>query len=67
MLEKTSMASVVSKLLIFKELPLRTWPFACPQGVEKERGKRAKNAKIRRRGGRPSPQAEVKNPARLGA
>jgi len=39
MLEKTSVVSVVSKLLIFKELPLRTWPFARPQGAEKERGK----------------------------
>ena len=39
MLEKTSVVSLVSKLLIVKELPLRTWPFARPQGAEKERGK----------------------------
>lgn len=39
MLEKTSAVSVVPKLLIFKELTLRTWCFARPQGVEKERGK----------------------------
>jgi hypothetical protein len=39
MLEKTSVVSVASKLLIFKKLPLRTWPFARPQGAEKERGK----------------------------
>lgn len=39
MLEKKSVVSVVRKLLILKESALRTWPFARPQGVEKERGK----------------------------
>jgi hypothetical protein len=47
MLEKTSVVSVVSKLLIFKELSLRTWPFARPQGAEKERGKTGMNGQIR--------------------
>ena len=51
MLEKTSVVSVVRKLLIFQGSALRTWPFARPQGVEKGRGKRAKNAKNRPRGG----------------
>ncbi|MFN9571595.1 MAG: hypothetical protein ACK58C_10865 [Betaproteobacteria bacterium] len=39
MLEKTSVVSVARKLLILKESALRTWSFARPQGVEKERGK----------------------------
>lgn len=39
MLEKTSVVSVARKLLIFQEFALRTWPFARPQGTEKERGK----------------------------
>jgi hypothetical protein len=67
MLEKTYVVTTTRKLLIFKEFPLRTWPFARPQGTEKERGKTAKNAKIRHCAGWSSPQAEVKNPAKLGA
>ena len=39
MLEKTSAVSRLHKLLILQESALRTWPFARPQGVEKERGK----------------------------
>ncbi|WP_265288858.1 hypothetical protein [Verminephrobacter eiseniae] len=39
MLEKTSVVSTVRKLLILQMSALRTWPFARPQGVEKERGK----------------------------
>jgi hypothetical protein len=36
---RKNMAPATSrKLLILKELSLRTWPFARPQGVEKERG-----------------------------
>jgi hypothetical protein len=38
MLEKTSVVSAARKLMILKELALRTWPFARPQGAEKERG-----------------------------
>jgi hypothetical protein len=38
MLEKTSVVSAERKLMILKELALRTWPFARPQGAEKERG-----------------------------
>jgi|GEM_PF-3991401 len=67
MLEKTSVVTKMRKLLILQGSPLRTWPFARPQGAEKERGKMGKNAKNRPRGGWSSPQAEVKNPARLGA
>ncbi|WP_265685616.1 hypothetical protein [Verminephrobacter eiseniae] len=39
MLEKASVVKAMRKLLILKELVLRTWSFARPQGVEKERGK----------------------------
>ena len=39
MLEKRSRVASIRKLLIFKDSALRTWPFARPQEVEKERGK----------------------------
>src|SRR6218665_2243657 len=39
MLEKRSGVVVMRKLLILNDSSLRTWPFARPQGVEKERGK----------------------------
>jgi hypothetical protein len=39
MLEKRSTVVSMRKLLILNERPLRTWPFARPQGAEKERGK----------------------------
>ena len=39
MLEKTSVLTAMRKLLILKDSSLRTWPFARPQGAEKERGK----------------------------
>ncbi|MFN7445046.1 MAG: hypothetical protein ACK5RC_07760, partial [Curvibacter sp.] len=38
------------KLLILQESALRTWPFARPQGVEKERGKTGQD---RQKQGRP--------------
>lgn len=56
-----------AKVVDFAEVSLADLAVARPQGAEKERGKRARNAKSRRRGGWRSPQAEVKNPARLGA
>ena len=43
MLEKTSVLTAMRKLLILKDSSLRTWPFARPQGVEKEREKQGKN------------------------
>jgi hypothetical protein len=39
MLEKTFVVATMLKSLILQDSPLRTWPFARPQGVEKERGK----------------------------
>jgi hypothetical protein len=39
MLEKTSVVATMRKPLILQDSSLRTWPFARPQGVEKERGK----------------------------
>ena len=39
MLEKRSTVVSMRKLLILNGRPLRTWPFARPQGVEKESGK----------------------------
>lgn len=43
MLEKTSVTKTMRKLLILPESSLRTWPFARPQEVEKERGKTGVN------------------------
>jgi hypothetical protein len=39
MLEKTSVVATMRKSLILQDSSLRTWPFARPQGEEKERGK----------------------------
>ena len=39
MLEKISVVTEMRNLLIFQGSALRTWPFARPQGTEKERGK----------------------------
>lgn len=39
MLEKTSVVATMRKSLILQDSSLRTWPFARPQGAEKERGK----------------------------
>jgi len=39
MLEKISVVTDMRKLLILQDSSLRTWPFARPQGVEKEKGK----------------------------
>jgi hypothetical protein len=39
MLKKISVVATMRKSLILQESSLRTWPFARPQGVEKERGK----------------------------
>ena len=39
MLEKILVVATLRKSLIFKDSSLRTWPFARPQGAEKERGK----------------------------
>ncbi len=43
MLEKTCVVTTMRKSLILQNSSLRTWPFARPQGAEKERGKQGKN------------------------
>ncbi|WP_247424632.1 hypothetical protein, partial [Ralstonia pseudosolanacearum] len=44
---KISGSEVLPKSLIFMDFALRTWRFARPQGVEKERGNRGENARNR--------------------